>query len=91
MEDTLVVSALKEGNDILQEEVTRLRETNSTLRVVNRTLRRTNESLRNQVAAAAENDETFKRYCNGEFDVEVVESATGVLPAAVDGGTISGQ
>jgi len=91
MEDTLVVSALKEGNDILQEEVTRLRETNSTLRVVNRTLRRTNESLRNQVAAAAENDETFKRYCNGKFDVEVVESATGVLPAAVDGGTISGQ
>jgi FtsZ-binding cell division protein ZapB len=90
MEDTLVVSALKEGNDILQEEVTRLRETNSTLRVVNRTLRRTNESLRSQIAAAAENDETFKAYCNGEFDAEV-EPESGGLPETGDGGTTGGQ
>jgi FtsZ-binding cell division protein ZapB len=62
------VDALVESNDLLQEEVTRLRETNTMLRRVNRALRRTLDSLRNQVAAAAENDETFRRFCQGEFD-----------------------
>ncbi len=87
MEDNLVIDALKEGNDSLQEEVTRLRDTNATLRTVVRTLRRTLESLRAQVAAAAENDETFKAYCNGEFDADVVTPEEGVLPETADGGT----
>jgi regulator of replication initiation timing len=67
------IKILAESNDTLQEEVTRLRETNTMLRRVNRALRRTLDSLRNQVAAAAENDETFKAYCAGEFDDQVIE------------------
>jgi hypothetical protein len=82
-----VIEALKESNDILQDEVTRLRETNSTLRTVIRTLRRTNESFRAQVANAIENDDTFKRFCEGEFDAEVVETSGGGLPELEDGGT----
>jgi hypothetical protein len=74
MEETQVVDALAESNDLLQEEVTRLRETNTMLRRVNRALRRTLDSLRNQVAAAAENDDTFRRFCDGEFDAPVIES-----------------
>lgn len=87
MEKDLVVEALKESNDELQTEVTRLRETNNTLRTVVRTLRRTLESLRTQVANAAENDDTFKRYCDGEFDADVVTPEEGVLPETADGGT----
>lgn len=68
-----VTDALVESNDTLQEEVTRLRETNAMLRRVNHALRRTLDSLRNQVAAAAENDDTFRRYCEGEFDAQVTE------------------
>jgi hypothetical protein len=86
MEEGTLASALQESNDILQDEVSRLRETNATLRVVIRTLRRTNESLRSQVEAAAENDDTFKRFCAGEFDA-VVESEESVLLESVDGGT----
>jgi hypothetical protein len=74
MGENLVVDALVESNDILQEEVTRFRETNTMLRRVNHTLRRTLDSLRNQVAAAAENDETFKAFCDGEFDAQVIEA-----------------
>ena len=62
------IKILAESNDTLQEEVTRLRETNAMLRRVNHALRRTLDSLRNQVAAATENDDTFRRYCQGEFD-----------------------
>jgi FtsZ-binding cell division protein ZapB len=87
MEEKKVIEALKESNDILQDEVTRLRETNTTLRTVIRALRRTNESLRTQVASAAENDETFKAYCNGEFDADVVTPEEGGLPEPADGGT----
>ena len=68
------IKILAESNDTLQDEVARLRETNSMLRRVNHALRRTLESLRNQVAAAAENDETFKAYCAGEFDAQVIET-----------------
>lgn len=81
-----VIEALKESNDILQDEVTRLRETNSTLRTVIRTLRRTNESLRSQVENAVENDDTFRRFCEGEFDA-IVEYGEGALPEPTDGGT----
>ena len=72
-EETQVVDAFVESNDLLQEEVTRLRETNTMLRRVNRALRRTLDSLRNQVANAAENDDTFRRFCDGEFDAQVTE------------------
>jgi hypothetical protein len=74
MSDGSLVEALQESNDILQDEVSRLRETNATLRVVIRALRRTNESLRQQVSNAAENDDTFKRFCAGEFDVNEIET-----------------
>ena len=82
MSEETVVDALVESNDLLQEEVTRLRETNTMLRRVNRTLRRTLDSLRNQVAAAAENDETFKAYCEGEFDAQVTEPGDAGLAEA---------
>jgi FtsZ-binding cell division protein ZapB len=79
-EENQVVDALVESNDLLQEEVTRLRETNAMLRRVNHALRRTLDSLRNQVAAATENDDTFRRYCEGEFDAQVTESeGTGLV------------
>ena len=78
-----IVDALVESNDLLQEEVTRLRETNTMLRRVNRALRRTLDSLRNQVAAAAENDETFKAFCAGEFDDQVIETEDAGLAESV--------
>ena len=90
MNDGSLAAALQEGNDILQDEVSRLRETNATLRTVIRTLRRTNESLRAQVASAAENDDTFRRFCAGEFDeieTQVVEDGEGVFPEPEYGGT----
>jgi hypothetical protein len=86
MSDGTLTAALQESNDILQDEVSRLRETNVTLRTVIRTLRRTNESLRTQVANAIENDDTFKRFCEGDFDAEVVESGDDVLSEPEDGG-----
>ena len=74
------IKILAESNDTLQEEVTRLRETNAMLRRVNNALRRTLDSLRNQVANAAENDDTFRRFCDGEFDAQVTESeGTGLV------------
>jgi prefoldin subunit 5 len=82
-EENQVVDALVESNDLLQEEVTRLRETNAMLRRVNRALRRTLDSLRNQVAAAAENDETFKAFCAGEFDDQVIETEDAGLAESV--------
>ena len=67
MSDGTLAAALQESNDILQDEVSRLRETNATLRVVIRTLRRTNESLREQVSNASENDDTFKRFARASL------------------------
>ena len=77
-----IVDALVESNDLLQEEVTRLRETNAMLRRVNHALRRTLDSLRNQVANAAENDDTFRRFCDGEFDAPVIEDGDAGLAEA---------
>ena len=76
------IKILAESNDTLQEEVTRLRETNAMLRRVNHALRRTLDSLRNQVAAAAENDDTFRRFCVGEFDAPVIEDGDAGLAEA---------
>ena len=84
MSDGTLAAALQENKRrFLQEEVSRLRETNATLRVVIRTLRRTNESLREQVSNASENDDTFKRFCAGEFDADFV--VLFIIPQAEDG------
>lgn len=67
-EETFTIQGLLEANDILQEEVTRLRASNRLLRDVNRAIRRSNTSLQNQVALAKANDELFKQFCSGAFD-----------------------
>ena len=73
-DDKQVIASLIESNDILQEEVERLRTSNRILRTVHRALRATNESLRTQAELAKFNDDTFKSFCQGEFDVEVGSS-----------------
>ena len=73
MEEKSTIDALLESNDMLQGEITRLKESNSTLRRVNSVLRKSLDVLRTQVAAAAENDDTFRRFCEGEFDAQVTE------------------
>ena len=62
-EGTLAFDALVESNNILQEEITRLRYSNRTLRTVVRALRSTCDSLRAQAEQANFNDETFKKMC----------------------------
>ena len=81
-EETFTIQALLESNNILQEEVSRLRNSNRILRTVHSALRAANESLRAQVSLAQFNDETFKRFCQGEFDAPVTEYAEGALPNA---------
>jgi hypothetical protein len=71
-EETLTLAAVVESNEILQEEVSRLRNSNRICRAVIRALRATNESLRAQVELAKFNDETFKSFCQGDFDVNSV-------------------
>ena len=55
MDDSLV-EALEETIELMQEEISRYRDTNRRLRKVIRTLRR-------QVSIAAANDERFKELC----------------------------
>jgi len=81
-EETFTIEALLESNNILQEEVSRLRNSNRILRTVHSALRAANESLRAQVELAKFNDETFKSFCQGEFDAPVTEYAEGGLPTA---------
>jgi FtsZ-binding cell division protein ZapB len=71
-EETFTLDSLIESNNILQDEVTKLRNSNRILRTVHRALRAANDSLRRQVEQAQFNDETFKQFCNGEFDAAVV-------------------
>ena len=66
-----LIQSLLEANDTLQEEVSRLRNSNRILRTVHRALRAANESLRAQIELAQFNDDTFKRFCSGEFDAVV--------------------
>jgi hypothetical protein len=76
----LEMSAVIESNEILQEEVSRLRNSNRICRAVIRALRATNESLRAQVELAKFNDETFKSFCQGDFDVPVaISDESGLL------------
>jgi hypothetical protein len=79
------IDALIESNDILQEEVSRLRVSNKVVRTVNRALRDANKSLQRQVDLAQFNDETFKSFCNGEFDARFPITAEGGLPEAGKG------
>ena len=81
-EETFTIQALLESNNIWQEEVSKLRNSNRVLRTVFRSLRAANESLRAQVDLARFNDETFKAFCQGEFDAPVTEYAQGGLPTA---------
>jgi hypothetical protein len=69
-EETFTLEAVVESNDILREENNRLRNNNRVLRQVVRALRSTVTTLRTQVELAKENDEVFKAFCNGEFDVK---------------------
>jgi regulator of replication initiation timing len=69
-EETFTLEAVVESNEILREENNRLRNSNRVLRQVVRALRATVTTLRTQVELAKENDEVFKAFCNGEFDVK---------------------
>ena len=82
MQDSLlVIEALTESNNQLQDELNRIRSNNRVLRTVVRALRASLTTLREQVAAAKENDETFKAFCAGDFDVSV-PAGEGGLPEA---------
>jgi hypothetical protein len=88
-EEPFTIQGLLEANDILQEELTRLRDSNRLLRNVNRAIRGANASLQRQVELAKANDELFKQFCSGAFDAPgqfdaVVEEAKaeGGLPEA---------
>jgi hypothetical protein len=70
-EETYTIESLLDANGILQEEVSRLRNSNRILRTVHRALRATLESQRSQLELAQFNDDTFKRFCSGEFDAAV--------------------
>ena len=68
-EEKQTIDSLLEANETLKGEVSRLREAHKLLRKVNSALRNANESYRRQVNLAVENDEIFKQFCNGDFDV----------------------
>jgi len=67
----LVISALVESNDSLQEENVRLRNNNRVLRTVVGALRDSVTKLKESVLIAQQNDEIFKSYCQGNFDAPV--------------------
>ena len=76
----LVIAALMESNEILRTENNGLRNSNRILRTVFRNLRAANESLRRLVDIAKDNDEVFKKWCEGAFDAPVLNPAQGGLP-----------
>lgn len=75
------IGALVEANEILQEELNRLRNNNRVLRTVIRALRESVTTLREQVAVATQNDDLFKAYCAGDFDASI-STVNGGLPEA---------
>ena len=81
-DDVFTIHALLESNNILQDEVSRLRNTNRVLRTVHSALRSANDSLRAQLELARFSDDTFKRFCAGEFDAVVANDGEGALPKA---------
>ena len=79
-EETFTLEAALEANEILREDNNRLRNSNRVLRQVVRALRATITTLRTQVELAKENDDVFKAFCNGEFDVKGTDpSESGLL------------
>lgn len=64
------IDSLIDSNEMLQEDNNRLRNSNRILRQVVRALRASITTLRTQVELAKENDEVFKAFCAGEFDVK---------------------
>jgi hypothetical protein len=79
-EETYTIESLIESNNILQGEVARLRNGNRILRVVHKALRATLESQRAQIELSQFNDDTFKRFCAGEFDQPGQFDAVVVVP-----------
>jgi hypothetical protein len=79
-EEKHIVESLVEANDLLQGELSRLRDQNKILRKVHSALRRANDSLRRQVELARQNDELFKQYCDGDFDAPSSSPSEGGLP-----------
>jgi len=89
-----IIAALLESNEILQTEVTNTRNTNRLLRRVNSALRSSITSMRQQIEAAMQNDDMFKRFCAGEFDAKGTASVEGGLPnteAIVESTAIDGE
>ena len=78
----LIIAGLMESNDILQQEVSKVRNQNRILRTVVRSLRTANDSLRRTVEVAQQNDELFKSLCEGSFDAPVSCDEAGGLPSA---------
>lgn len=78
----LAIAGLIESNEILQADADRHRNNNRILRTVIRALRTANASLRSQVEIAKQNDEIFKSFCQGDFDVPTSPVAEGGLPDA---------
>lgn len=75
-----VIASLMESNEILRTEIQQVRNSNRILRRVHSALRSSITSLRQQIALAQENDELFKKYCNGDFDAQVTRPEEGGLP-----------
>lgn len=80
MDKDAIIASLMESVDCLREEIAVLRNNNRILRRVHSALRSANASLRQQLELAVQNDELFKKYCNGEFDAKVATPAEGGLP-----------
>ena len=78
----LVIQGLIESNEILQETADRYRNNNRVLRTVISALRKTNATMREQLEIAKQNDEIFKSFCQGEFDVQTSLVEHGGLPDA---------
>ena len=83
-----VIDSLIESNNILQGEVAQIRRSNRILRTVNSTLRKSIDSLRKQVAIAQDNDELFKQFCNGDFDVPSTQPDESGLLEPGSGGSV---
>lgn len=75
-----IIASLLESNQTLRDEVNQLRNSNRVLRQVHRVLRSANESLRRQIDTASFNDDTFKKFCEGEFDAKGTTLVDGGLP-----------
>jgi hypothetical protein len=76
----LVIASLLESVECLREEISRVRTNNKILRRVHSALRSANLSLKNQIDVAQQNDELFKKFCNGDFDAKVTRPEDGGLP-----------